>query len=43
VSLITKIARLFGRRRLEDELDEEMQFHLEQSIERNLDRGMSPP
>ncbi len=42
MTLFTRIARLFGRRRFEDELDEEMRFHLEQSIERNLERGMSP-
>lgn len=41
MNLLTKLARLFGRRRFEDELDEEMRFHLEQSIERNIERGMS--
>ncbi|GAB5561609.1 MAG: ABC transporter permease [Synoicihabitans sp.] len=42
MNLFTKLGRLFGRRRFEDELDEEMRFHLEQSIERNIERGMSP-
>lgn len=42
MTLFTKIRRLFGRRSFEHELDEEMKFHLEQSIERNIERGMSP-
>lgn len=41
-TLMRRIIRLFSRRKIEHELDEEMAFHLEQSIERNLERGMSP-
>ncbi|MGB0993825.1 MAG: ADOP family duplicated permease [Akkermansiaceae bacterium] len=41
-TLLHRIGRLFSHRKIESELDEEMSFHLEQSIERNVERGMSP-
>jgi hypothetical protein len=37
----SRMRALFGTRRLEDELDEELRFHLESEIEKNLRRGMS--
>jgi predicted permease len=37
-----RLRSLFGRRAVEGELDEELRFHLEQEIERNLTRGMGP-
>ena len=41
-ALVRRISRFFSRNKIEHELDEEMRFHLEQSIKRNLERGMSP-
>jgi macrolide transport system ATP-binding/permease protein len=36
-----RVRSLFGRRRLDDELDEEIAYHLERQIEANLADGMS--
>lgn len=44
-SLRDHIVRLFGslrRKRLEQELDDEMQFHLEKLTEKNISAGMEP-
>ena len=41
-SMVQRLAAFFRRRRLEDDLDDELRSHLEMSIERNLRRGMSP-
>src|SRR6266853_962097 len=40
-TLLQRMAALFGRRRLEDDLDEELRSHLEMAIELNLRKGMS--
>ncbi len=40
--LVARIGALFGRRRMEGRLDEEIQAHLELLVEENLRRGMSP-
>ncbi len=37
-----RLAALFRRRRLEDDLNDELRSHLEMSIELNLRKGMSP-
>lgn len=37
-----RLRGLFGRKRQESELDEEVQFHLEMQIEDNLKAGMNP-
>ena len=37
-----RVRSLIRRRRLEQELDAELQFHLEQQIQENLAAGMSP-
>jgi hypothetical protein len=39
--LMQRAAALFRRRRLEDDLDEELRSHLEMAIELNLRKGMS--
>ena len=39
--LIQKLRALFGKERMEGELDEEVRFHLEREIEQNIGRGMS--
>ena len=39
---LNRLAALFRRRRLEDDLDAELRSHLEIAIERNLRRGMGP-
>ena len=36
-----RLAALFRRRRLEDDLDEELRSHLEMAVELNLRKGMS--
>ena len=41
-SMVQRLASFFRRRRLEDDLDDELRSHLEMSIELNLRRGMSP-
>src|SRR5215510_13074401 len=37
-----QLQALFFKSRLEEELDEEVRFHLERDIEENIARGMSP-
>ena len=37
-----RLRSLFARGRVEEDLDEELQFHLERQIERNLQAGMTP-
>src|SRR5216684_2123743 len=39
---LRRLASLFRRRGLEDDLDEELRAHLEMSIDLNLRKGMSP-
>jgi predicted permease len=39
--LIHRLAAIFRRRRLEDDLDAELRSHLEMAVERNLRKGMS--
>jgi predicted permease len=39
---IHRCAALFRRRRLEDDLDEELRSHLDMAVELNLSKGMSP-
>ena len=39
---IHRLAALFRRRRLEDDLDEELRSHLDMAVELNLSKGMSP-
>jgi macrolide transport system ATP-binding/permease protein len=41
-TFIRRLAALFRRRRLEDDLDEELRSHLEMAVELNLGKGMSP-
>jgi hypothetical protein len=38
---IHRLAALFRRRRLEDDLDEELRSHLDMAVELNLSKGMS--
>jgi macrolide transport system ATP-binding/permease protein len=40
--LIHRLAALFRRRRLEDELAAELRSHLEMAVDLNLDKGMTP-
>src|SRR6266849_2501335 len=40
-TFIRRVMALFRRRRLEDDLDEELRTHLEMAVERNLGKGMS--
>src|SRR5436853_7742596 len=40
--LFNRFRALFRRRRLEDDLDDELRSHLEMAIEINLRKGMSP-
>src|SRR3979411_513525 len=40
-TLIRRLAALFRRRRLEDDLDEELRSHVEMAVELNLGEGMS--
>jgi len=37
-----RLKSIFRRRRVEDELDEELRFHLEQKIEQGIAEGLSP-
>jgi len=37
-----RLAALFRRRRLEDDLDEELRSHLEMAVELNVRKGMTP-
>src|SRR5436853_6618345 len=41
-SIVQRLTALFRRRRLEDDLDDELRSHLEMSAEVNLRKGMSP-
>ncbi|MFC1499426.1 ADOP family duplicated permease [Candidatus Zixiibacteriota bacterium] len=41
-SLQERFRALFHRKTVEQEMEEEFRFHLEQAIERNIGRGMSP-
>jgi hypothetical protein len=36
-----RLRAVFRRRRIENELDEELRFHLDQQVEENLANGMS--
>jgi hypothetical protein len=40
--LILRLRTLFRRNRVERELEEEFQFHIEQRIELEIARGLSP-
>ena len=40
-TFLSRFGALFRRRKLEEELDEEVRFHLEMEIQENLRRGMS--
>jgi predicted permease len=40
-TLMQRVAALFRRRRLEDDLDEELRSHLEMAVELNVRKGMS--
>ncbi|HEX8183277.1 MAG TPA: ABC transporter permease [Blastocatellia bacterium] len=37
-----RLRALFHKRKMEEELDEELRFHLEKEIEQNLKRGLTP-
>lgn len=39
---IRRLAAMFRRRRLEDDLDDELRSHLEMAVELNVSKGMSP-
>ena len=39
--LVSRVRGLFGRNRLDDDLDEELQSHLEMLVDENLRRGMN--
>jgi hypothetical protein len=41
-SITARARELFGGRRLADEFDDELRFHLELEIEHNVARGMTP-
>src|SRR6202521_1934697 len=41
-SIVQRLTALFRRRRMEDDLDDELRSHLEMSAELNLRKGMSP-
>src|SRR5580700_2430900 len=41
-TLTHRLAALFRRRRLEDDLDEELRSHLEMAVELNMRKGMTP-
>jgi len=41
-TLLSHIRALFRRHRIEDDLSEELQFHLQSEIERNMKSGMTP-
>jgi hypothetical protein len=40
--MAARLRALFGRDKLERELDDEVRFHLEMEIDDNIARGMSP-
>src|ERR1035438_6512773 len=37
-----RLRSLFGRKRVEQDLDEELQYHLEKKIEENIAQGLAP-
>jgi hypothetical protein len=37
-----RLRSLFRRRQVEQELDEELQYHIERQIEENIAKGMTP-
>jgi putative ABC transport system permease protein len=41
-TLLSRIAALFGKRKRDDDLDEELHAHIDFAVEENLKRGMSP-
>src|ERR1700704_5539111 len=41
-SIVQRLTALFRRRRLEDDLDDELRSHLQMSAELNLRKGMTP-
>jgi putative ABC transport system permease protein len=41
-SILARVREAFGRRRIADELDEELRLHLEMEVEYNIAHGMSP-
>src|SRR5438105_1017486 len=41
-TFVHRVGALFRRRRLEDDLNEELRSHLEMAVELNLRKGMSP-
>ena len=41
-TFIRRLVAIFRRRRLEDDLDEELRSHLEMAVELNLRKGMTP-
>jgi putative ABC transport system permease protein len=41
-SILARVREAFSRRRIADELDEELRLHLELELEYNIARGMSP-
>jgi hypothetical protein len=40
-TFIRRVAALFRRRRLEDDLHEELRSHLEMAVELNMEKGMN--
>jgi predicted permease len=40
--LISRCAAIFGRRKLDEDLDEELRAHIDLAVEENLGRGMNP-
>jgi len=41
-TLFTRLRSLFGKGRMQDDLSEELQFHLQKEIEKNIAAGMTP-
>jgi hypothetical protein len=41
-SVVERLRALFGRGRMDAEMDEELRFHIEMATEKNLRAGMSP-
>ena len=39
---IKQLVSFFRRRQFEEELDEEMRYHIERQVEENIARGMTP-
>ena len=40
-TLLSRMAALFGKRKLDDDLDEELRAHIDFAIEENIKSGMS--